>query len=227
MQASDTPAEIGVLASGGLDSSILLARLLDLGRHVRPFYVRSGLCWQGAELAHLNRLLASLASPRLGKLVVLELPLADLYGDHWSVTGQGVPDQATDDDAVYLPGRNALLAIKAMLWCQMRGIGELALAPLASNPFADARSEFFSDFESALNRASEGCVKITRPFSHLSKQAVMEMGRHLRLDLTFSCIAPVDGLHCGHCNKCGERQAAFRQAFGDDPTRYAAAATRP
>jgi len=39
--------------------------------------------------------------------------------------------------------------------------------------------------------------------------------------LTFSCIAPVDGLHCGRCNKCAERAAAFRLTGTDDPTPYA------
>ena len=40
----------------------------------------------------------------------------------------------------------------------------------------------------------------------------MALGRGLPLELTFSCISPLRGLHCGHCNKCAERQAAFRDA---------------
>ena len=38
----------------------------------------------------------------------------------------------------------------------------------------------------------------------------MELGRDMPLELTFSCIDPRDGLHCGRCNKCAERQEAFR-----------------
>jgi len=49
----------------------------------------------------------------------------------------------------------------------------------------------------------------------------MQLGRNYPLGLTFSCIAPVKGLHCGHCNKCAERQAAFRMIELADPTVYA------
>ncbi|MCD4728936.1 MAG: 7-cyano-7-deazaguanine synthase, partial [Pirellulales bacterium] len=41
------------------------------------------------------------------------------------------------------------------------------------------------------------------------------------LELTFSCLSPVAGLHCGRCNKCAERQEAFRSLEMHDPTRYA------
>jgi 7-cyano-7-deazaguanine synthase len=49
----------------------------------------------------------------------------------------------------------------------------------------------------------------------------MELGRDCPLELTFSCIAPVDDLHCGVCNKCAERQTAFRLVNRRDLTRYA------
>ena len=48
----------------------------------------------------------------------------------------------------------------------------------------------------------------------------MRLGRDYPLGLTFSCIAPERGLHCGGCNKCAERQEAFRDAGMADPTRY-------
>ena len=155
---------------------------------------------------------AALAGPRWRGLVVLEMPLGDVYGEHWSLTGRGVPDAASPDTAVYLPGRNALLLIKPVLWCRLHGIEELALAVLASNPFDDATPEFFAQFESALARATGGRVRLERPFARLDKRQVMELGRHLPLELTFSCIAPADGRHCGRCNKCAERMAAFARS---------------
>jgi len=212
---------IGLLVSGGLDSSILLAHLLQEGRRVQPFYVRCDLYWQAAELAALERFLLAVASPDLEKLVTFDLPLADVYQRHWSITGKGVPGADTPDEAVYLPGRNALLIIKAALWCQLNGINEIALAPLGSNPFPDATGDFFREFSAVLNRATNGHLQIVRPFAELHKRRVMELGRNAPLELTFSCIAPIDGLHCGTCNKCAERQTAFRDASMKDPTPYA------
>ena len=212
---------IGLLVSGGLDSCILLSRMLHEGRPVWPFYVRSGLAWQDEELRHLKRYLQRVASERLQPLVFFELPLADLYGRHWSVTGDDVPDQATADDAVYLPGRNLLLAAKPALWCQMHGVGKLALATLGGNPFSDASDEFFAAYQGALNRCAEAKIEIVRPFGKLQKREVMQLGRDYPLEETFSCIAPIRGLHCGRCNKCAERKAAFASAEIRDPTEYA------
>ena len=169
----------------------------------------------------LRAFLITIDSPRLEPLVVFDMPLADLYGYHWSVTGRDVPGADSPDAAVYLPGRNALLAVKPVLWCAMHGLEELALAVLASNPFADATEAFFRDFERTIERATGSRVRLTRPFARLQKQEVMQLGRGLPLQLTFSCIAPVGGLHCGRCNKCAERQRAFGCLGGEDPTSYA------
>jgi 7-cyano-7-deazaguanine synthase len=213
--------DVGLLLSGGLDSSILLGQLLEQGRSVQPFYVRAGLFWEQAELRSIERLLAHFQGERLHELVVFDLPLADVYGDHWSITGQTVPGADTPDEAVYLPGRNALLVIKPAVWCRLNGVEELALAPLGSNPFADAGPKFFDEFQSALNIAVSGQLTITRPFARLHKREVMELGRRYPLELTFSCIVPQGDRHCGRCNKCAERKAAFRLIDLPDPTRYA------
>lgn len=222
-EGSDSP--IGVLLSGGIDSSILLGHLLERGYRVRPFYIRSQLVWQAAELAAAERFLQAVAAPRLEKLVILDLPLGDLYEDHWSVTARHTPDAASDDEAVYLPGRNTLLIVKAALWCQLHGVEQLALGVLGCNPFADATPEFFESLQRALNCGTVARIQIARPFAGFDKRQVMELGRGLPLEWTFSCIAPSGGLHCGQCNKCAERMAAFRVVGAHDPTPYAVTAT--
>lgn len=214
---------IGLLVSGGLDSSILLRHLLDLGWRVKPFYIRSGLCWQVAEQIALTRYLSAVACPQLEPLTGLDLPLADVYGDHWSITSRHTPEAGTPDEAVFLPGRNALLTIKAAIWCQLHGINGLALATLKSNPFQDASDSFFDHLEQVF-AAIGPPIRLERPFADLSKRQVMELGRCFPLDATFSCIAPHDGSHCGICNKCSERQEAFRLIGGRDPTQYACSA---
>lgn len=214
------PRRVGLLLSGGLDSAILLGQLVVQGHEVQPFYVRAGMRWENVELAAALRFIAALGSPHIAEPAVLELPLHDVYGLHWSVTGQAVPSADTPDQAVYLPGRNAVLLIKAILWCHLHGIEALALAPLATNPFPDATPEFFAELQGALNRGLGGAVRIVRPFAQLHKSQVMALGHGLPLELTLSCIDPVGDLHCGGCNKCAERQAAFATSGLPDPTVY-------
>src|SRR5579872_5994614 len=102
-------AALAVLVSGGADSAVLLAEFLSRHERVFPLYVRCGLFWEEAELAHLGRFLDALRDPSLQPLHVLEMPVRDLYDAHWSLTGEGVPGGDTPDDAVFLPGRNVLL----------------------------------------------------------------------------------------------------------------------
>jgi 7-cyano-7-deazaguanine synthase len=206
--------------SGGLDSAILLHYLLEQGRHVQPFYIESGLYWQKEELRELCGYLSEVAHPRMEPMVVLQLPLADIYQGHWSITGQNVPGCDSADEDVFLPGRNVLLATKAAFWCQLHGISELALAILGTNPFPDATPTFFDQLDSVLSTALGSRLRILRPFATFQKREVMELGRDLPLHMTFSCIAPVRSHHCGQCNKCIERQDAFRRVGRVDFTSY-------
>jgi 7-cyano-7-deazaguanine synthase len=202
-------SQTGLLLSGGLDSAILLGQLLSEGHRVQPFYVLTGCVWQECELRAVREFCAALAQPNLAELVLLDMPVDDLYDDHWSISGRSVPDLHSPDEAVFMLGRNPLLLLKPVLWCQMHGISQLALATVATNPFEDATPAFFASFEAMVREATGGAVSILRPFERLSKRCVMLRGRALPLELTFSCLAPIDGLHCGRCNKCAERIAAF------------------
>ncbi|MFL5339937.1 MAG: 7-cyano-7-deazaguanine synthase [Gemmataceae bacterium] len=219
----DTPTAaepLAVLCSGGLDSAVLLGESLELHPAVHPIYVRTGSAWEEVERACLGRFLAAVARPALRPLVVLDQPVTDLYGAHWSVTGQGVPDHDSPDAAVFLPGRNVLLLAKPLLWCHLNGVPQLALAPLAANPFPDATPEFFSAFQDVVNRAVGGRLTIHWPYLNLKKTDVIRRGRRLPLEYTFSCIRPVACRHCGACNKCAERHRAFAEAGVPDPTTY-------
>ncbi len=212
---------IGVLVSGGLDSAILVGESVARDDTVVPIYVREGLHWEGVELDHLRRYLHALGSSRLLPLKVLEQPVGDLMAGHWSVTGRDVPDADTPDEAVFLPARNVLLLAKAMLWCHLSGIPRLALATLKSNPFPDATPEFFRAFQDVVNRGVGSEVAVVRPYASMSKNDVMRRGAHLPLELTFSCIRPDKGIHCGLCNKCHERRLAFRETGLTDLSQYA------
>jgi 7-cyano-7-deazaguanine synthase len=213
---------VAVLASGGLDSAILVAQWAHEGRSVTPIYVRFGLAWEDVEVGHLRKFLASLSAPGARPLIVLDMPVADVYGAHWSVTGHDVPDNDSPDEAVYLPGRNLLLLAKSTVWCALNGIRTIALGTLAANPFPDADREFFEDFASLAGRALSWPLEVVTPFAGRAKHEVLASGREFALDLTFSCIAPRSAKHCGRCNKCAERQLAFNELGIPDATEYAA-----
>ena len=219
---TDPTTPLAVLASGGLDSAVLLAEAARAYPAVTPIFVRVGSAWEVAERRHLTRFLAALRSPSLRPLVELDQPVADLYADHWSLSGTNVPGADTADDAVYLPGRNVLLLAKPLLWCHLHGVPELATAPLASNPFPDATPAFYDTFAAVVSDGVGGRVRVLRPYADLGlhKRDVLRRGAGLPLEHTFSCLAPAGDRHCGRCNKCAERRAGFRDAGVADPTEY-------
>ncbi len=110
-------SRVAVLFSGGLDSSILVGRMLAEGRRVWPLFVDCQWHWQATELGWARRFLRAIGQSRLAALVELQMPLADLYDDHWSVTGRDVPGADEPDERVYVPGHNPLLLVKARVWC--------------------------------------------------------------------------------------------------------------
>ena len=209
-----------MLVSGGLDSAVALAEAAHEGP-VAPVYVRSGLVWESAEIYWLERFLQTIGAP---PLVVLNLPVADLYGAHWSLTGDDPPGADSPDEAVYLPGRNLLLLSKAGVWAVANGCASIVMGPLAANPFPDGTRAFFDSMGGAIGLAMglEDPLPVETPLSGLSKTEVVRRAAGLPIELTFSCLSPTpDHRHCGECNKCAERRRGFADAGVDDPTAYA------
>lgn len=211
-----------VLVSSGLDSAVLLAH--EAGQYdARPVYVRSGLAWESAELEMLARLITSPVYSGLKPLVVVDLPMADVYpADHWALTGNP-PAYDTPDEDVYLIGRNLTLLAKAGIVAARSGASRIVLGPLAGNPFPDATPAFFASMAEALSRGLAHGLTVAAPFAALDKAQVIELGARLGVpfELTLSCMNPIQATHCGLCSKCRERRDAFAEAGVLDPTPYA------
>ncbi len=213
--------KISVLASGGLDSSVLIAKLAT-GAEVYPIYVRCGFAWEGMEIAGLQSFLDALDNPNVMPITVLSAPTDVLYGDHWSVSGASVPGADEPDENTYLPGRNIILIALAAVWGSTHGVSRIAIGSLGGNPFSDATPEFFASFARALSMGLGRKVMVEAPMRGLHKEDLIRMFKDLPLELTLTCMAPKKcAQHCGQCNKCRERQLAFRNAGVADRTVYA------
>lgn len=212
---------VAVLLSGGIDSAVLSVELAQQYRDIHPVYIQHGLYWEQNELDYLERFLNAINHPQFSPLHQLQMPVDDLYdASHWSISGKNVPDEATPDEAVYLPGRNLMLLTKLAVWCEQNHIDTIALAPLAGNPFSDNTEVFYDTMESVIEMALGHTINIIRPYGKLDKTEVIRRGAALPLELTFSCIRPVNNQHCGKCNKCAERARAFSTAKVIDRTLY-------
>ena len=209
-----------VLASGGLDSCVLLSCVAELAGEVHPLFVRNGHPWEDAEVAALRRFVAALDRPQIRPVAERALPLRDLLEVHWGASGYQ-PGFSEGYRANFIPGRNLALLSVAALFAFVQGADALALGLLEGNPYPDASPSFFSAFETLFAEGLGRPLAILTPFIQLPKDEVVRIGAPLRLELSLSCVNPVDGQHCGDgCNKCAERQKAFALAGIADPTSY-------
>jgi 7-cyano-7-deazaguanine synthase len=218
---------VAVLCSGGLDSCVLLIDLARRTGRAIPLFVRAGHPWEEAERVALGRFLDAVAEPAVAPARDLALPMGDVYGAHWSMSGQGAPGWAAPDEAVELRGRNLVLLSKALVAAALEGWPTVALGSLAGNPFPDATPHFFAAIAAVGSEALRSPLAVVAPYRELSKSDVIRRGADLPLELTLSCLRPTpDGRHCGDCNKCRERVEAFAAANVVDRTRYARSGPR-
>lgn len=196
---------VAVLASGGIDSSCLMAWAARKTRAwIQPIYVTFGLRWENSEQKALRNIIRALRPARIRKPVVLTITAKDIYKGHWSLTGKNVPGAHSRDEEVYLPGRNLLMLSKAAVYCSQRRIECLAIGTLAANPFSDATPEFFASFSKLATAALGRRIRILAPFRRLTKKQLRRKFAGLPLHLCFSCLRPRRGKPCGRCNKCVE-----------------------
>lgn len=209
-----------VLASGGLNSCVLLSCVAEVAGEVHPLFVRNGHPWEDAEVAALRQFVAALGRPQIRSVAERALPLRDLLEVHWGARGYQ-PGFSDGYRANFIPGRNLALLSVASLFAFVQGADALALGLLEGNPYPDASPRFFSAFETLFVEGLGRPLAILTPFAQLPKEEVVRIGEALPLELSLSCVNPVDGQHCGNdCNKCAERQKAFALAGIADPTSY-------
>lgn len=210
-----------VLASGGVDSSILLALEAEKRKTIIPVFIRTGLRFEREQKRALERFLRKLRKKNIRPIVELPVATGPFFpAGHWAVSGRGVPSRTSPTGSVYLPGWNLFLLTPAVVFASQQGISTVVLGHLAHNPYPDGRPQFFRAFERLAEIAFNHRIKIERPFEKWDKKDILKKGRVFPLELTLTCVDPVRGRHCGECNKCAERHAAFSKAGLKDPTVY-------
>ena len=134
-----------------------------------------------------------------------------LGGSAVAATAAASPEALLDARYAAVKGFNYVPSYAATIWDAL---------DLFDASTWDREFGYSKRFRANANEAVGGRVRVLRPYARLHKGEVMQRGRGLPLELTYSCIRPVRGRHCGRCNKCAERQRAFAEAGMPDPTPY-------
>ncbi len=216
------PSAAVVLASGGVDSSILLDREARRGRTIFPIFIKAGFRFEAAQRRALGRFLRRLGHRNIRPVTELSIPAGDFFPkDHWAFTGRGIPPLTSPDGSCYLPGWNLLLLAPTMVFAAQNGIATVVMGHIAHNPYPDGQPAFFEAYERLGALGFQRRIRIERPFETWTKASVLKKGRALPLALTLTCIDPRRDGHCGRCHKCAERHRGFLEAGVRDETAYA------
>lgn len=191
------------LLSGGLDSSVLLAWLVDEHRD------RIALTIDYGQRNHVELLAARYFAMKYATdRHFMQIPA--LHGS--PLTGsREIPDFEDDGlvSPLYVPGRNAILLSLAVSLAEVRGYDTVAIGCNADDAarFPDCTEGFLNAYNAVLRTQPHG-IRVMAPFTRHSKAEIVQLGRGLGVELekTVSCYR---GNECGRCEACRNREVAL------------------
>lgn len=218
--SSNKPTAV-VVFSGGMDSTVLLYKLLSEGVECYPISFHYGQR-HSKELAF-----ASATCHRLGLThEVVELPEILFRGSSQTSPEIAVPEGHYAQESMkqtIVPNRNMVMLALAGAYAQSKKLDLVAYAAHAGDHaiYPDCRPEFVNAMDTAFFHSAWTPPKLVAPFIYLHKYQIVEQGYKLAVpfSLTWSCYKGGE-LHCGKCGTCVERMEAFDLAKVADPTTY-------
>jgi 7-cyano-7-deazaguanine synthase len=219
--------KVVAVVSGGLDSTVLVSHLLDLGLDV------SMISFDYGQRHKKELSFAKMTAQRYE----LRHEIVDLSEVTKLISRSVLTDQSRDvPDGHYaeetmrqtvVPNRNAIMLNIAAGWAITLDATAIATAIHAGDHYIypDCRPIFREKISEMLKVANEGFINpffsVRAPFITSTKGDIVKLGHALGVnwDETWSCYK--GGLqHCGSCGTCFERREAFEEAGVADPTSY-------
>lgn len=209
-----------VLFSGGLDSTVLLAMVLQAGRTCLALSFNYGQ-------RHIHELDAA---HRIASHYKTEHKIITIEPQHFSNTSllstDEVPKNRSAEDikaagipSTYVPARNTLFLAYALGQAEILGAQEIYFGAnaLDSHPYPDCRKEYIDAFQVLMQLATKQAVegnapRIVAPFLKYDKVDIIHLGHLLGapMELSFSCYSPIDkSIPCETCDACNLRREGF------------------
>jgi 7-cyano-7-deazaguanine synthase len=212
-----------VIASGGLDSSVLLYMLRNNGheltalsfdygqRHHRELAAAAdiadglGIAHQQVDLTSITPLIATSSQTN---------PAIAVPDGHYAEESM---------KATVVPNRNMMMLSVGIARAIAGGYQTVAYGAHGGDHaiYPDCREQFVLAMDAAAQLADWTPVNIVAPFLGMSKARIVNLGfqLHVPFERTWSCYKGLE-MHCGVCGTCVERREAFALGGHVDPTPY-------
>ncbi len=220
-----------ILFSGGLDSTVMLAKALAAGReclaitfdYKQRHYLEIGAAKQIADYYGIAHKIISIDPRTFARSSLISHDDVPKNRNSSEIMEGGIP-------STYVPGRNTLFLAYAVGHAEVFDASEIHFGANGSDnlPYPDARPEYIQAYQVVINLATRQAVEghppqLITPFLSMHKEQIVKEGLRLNapIHLTFSCYDPPgDNVHCGHCDACYLRKEGFAKASIPDPSEY-------
>ena len=188
------------LASGGLDSSVLLWKTWKRGHVVVPLFIDYGQ--RAAAQEHR-------AASRICGKIGIKLERIDIPG--LSDIDNGLSDPVHWAAHVFHARNMILLSVAASL-AASRSIRAIGIGIHGTAAFPDQTGAFVRSAERALSRATGARMVLFAPFIRFGKADIAKLGMDAGVPIgtTYSCYMG-RRTPCGRCPSCTDRQRALYQ----------------
>ncbi|TCW33242.1 preQ(0) biosynthesis protein QueC [Thermohydrogenium kirishiense] len=200
--------KVVLLYSGGIDSTVLLYRLVESKYDVYPFFINYGQNSVKGEITAIYKILDEYLKK---KLFILNVPEIRNIGKG-SLVGEYPKNLGSIEEwyqSEFFPNRNMILISIGAAYCYKIGASKLAIGVVGIS-YKDTTKIFLSGIERLLNNSLKN-IKIIAPFAELPREEVVKESVRLNvpIELTFSCNSSGER-HCLLCTSCYEREKALQ-----------------
>ncbi len=207
--------------SGGLDSTVLLYKLLREGDEVHCLHFDYGSKHHAKEYESAMAICRSLNVP----LTKVSLPfINELFTSNLLTSGGAIPEGHYSDPSMrqtVVPGRNTIFLSILIGYAESIKAQRVALANHAGDhaTYPDCRPEWVASMSLVAYHGTYDHVRLYAPFTHLDKGDLCAEGAVLGVpfEKTWTCYNSKEK-HCGVCGSCVARKEAFLKARVMDPT---------
>lgn len=225
--SSTIPTKAFALLSGGLDSTVALARADE--EHQRRNVVAVSVDYGQRHIKELQRaaMIASYYNIPHILLKIEDMPKSMLTDPNMAIPNSSYADLPEGVSPTYVPFRNGQLLSKIAALASMHDGPSMIYAGMHAedaerDAYPDCNMAFLGAMAAAIYVGTYHKVRLNIPFVSCTKAQIVHEGERLDapMHLTWSCYAG-DELHCGICPTCRARRDAFQLAHVSDPTSYA------
>jgi len=216
-----------VLLSGGLDSTVTLAKAINDGHKVTALSFRYGQRHE-RELDSAKSICRHYGIDHIIMDIDLTSFRSSLTRRKMKIPERDAGSIGTDIPDTYVPARNILFLSAAAGLCESVDADTIYIGAnsVDYSGYPDCRPEFFLKFSEMLRAGTKAGteghpLKIETPILSMSKGDIVRMGMNLNapLELTWSCYAG-RAKACGRCDSCRLRMRGFSDAGVDDRIEY-------